>query len=99
MAKIVDIRTRKPVRASRRCKAPTPATIKREELLVKAVEQLQRACLSLIESAGAIHWFDLSAAEHKMRAGMAYDAAMQASRRCHEVLRYVRRAPLQRARA
>ena len=99
MAKIVDIRTRKPVRASRRCKAPTLATIKREELLVEAVDQLQRTCLSLIESAGAIHWFDLSIAEQKSRAGTAYHAASLASRRCHEVLRYVRREPLRRARA
>lgn len=96
MAKIVDIRTRRPVRAYRRSKAPSPPTIKLGELLSEALEQLQDACLSLVVSAGAIRYFDLSADEHKMRAGMAYDAALLASRRCREVLRYARREPAQR---
>jgi hypothetical protein len=90
---ILDFKTGRLVRSVRRAKAPTPATLQRQERLAAALVELRTACCTLIGEGGALAFYDLAPADHKQRAKLAYRGAMRAIAVANETLVYLRRGP------
>lgn len=67
-APVIDIRTKRAWRGKRGQKAPTPATLFREERMAAALQAMHSACGVFLESAGAIAFYDLPLWEQKRQA-------------------------------
>lgn len=93
---IVDFKTGRRVRSVRRAKAPTPATLRREERLARALEALRGVCCTFLGEAGAIAFYDLAPVDQRLRAAVVHDAAMKAIGIANETLAAMRRGPWER---